>query len=210
MITNSFYKEIERANKVNNNRVVSHLKLVVRIANKYAMYADVNDLISEGTIGLCYADRSYSEDKCDAFLPYAKLCIESYIRNYLRDMNNVVRVGQLDQKDGARCYSESLFYTDDESNEVLRSDVIEAVDTYDIMSTDAITYNAFQKGLDALPDVSRTVMKMRLKLDEYSDLDDNSLGNIAKVTGLSRYKVNQIIDSSVSGLHTAVSRAAEF
>jgi len=203
------YRSIGKASK-KTDRVNSNLKLVVSVAKKYSMYSDINDLISEGTIGLCYADQHYSSDKCDTFLPYAKLCIETYIRNYLRDVNNTVRVGQTDQKNGSRCYSESLFYTDEEGNEVFKKDVIAAADTDDIQSNEEIKYIVFNNAIKELPAINQKVIKMRLKLDEYSNIEDNSLGYISKETGISRYKLNQLIDSTVVTLRDKINNAVEF
>lgn len=209
MITNSFYKGVKRVSN-SENRVESNLKLVIAVANKYSVFADINDLISEGTIGLCFADRNYKSDKCDSFIPYAKLCIETYIRNYLRDMNNTVKVGQLDQKEGSRCYSESLFYNDEEGNEILRKDVISAVDTDEIKSDEEVKFYAFNKAISELPVLNQKVIKMRLKLDEYSDIEDNSLGFISSETGISRYKLNQLIDSTVVTLREKINASIEF
>ena len=196
--------------KESQSRVESNLRLVVLVAKKYMMYADINDLISEGTIGLCYADKNYSADKCDSFVPYAKLCIETYIRNYLRDMNNTVKVGQSDQKNGKRCYAESIFYNDEDGNEVMKKDVINASDMYEIQTSEEVKYNAFNAAIDELPSLNQKVIKMRLKLGEYSDIEDNSLGHISEETGISRYKLNQLIDNTVEVLREKINHAIEF
>lgn len=205
----NLFKSIGKVSK-SNNRVEANLRLVVATAKKYMMFADINDLISEGTIGLCYADQNYVPEKCDSFIPYAKLCIETYIKNYLRDMNNTVKVGQIDQKNGCSCYSESLFHIMDDGNVVLRTEVINSVGTDDIISLEELKYNAFNKAIDELPTLSQKVIKMRLKLDEYSDIEDNSLGYISQTTGISRYKLNQLIDNTVVELREKIDKAIEF
>lgn len=72
--------------------VESYLKLVYKIALKYANYNDdlLLDLIQEGNIGLVMAIEKYNSEK-GAFPNYATYWIEKYILAYLND-NKLIKV----------------------------------------------------------------------------------------------------------------------
>ena len=65
--------------------VEHNLCLVVHTARRFAAHgAPVEELISEGTIGLIKAVRSYDPARCIKLSTYATRCIENEMRMYFR------------------------------------------------------------------------------------------------------------------------------
>jgi RNA polymerase sigma-32 factor len=82
--------DVEAAKKL----VLTHLKLVVRIAMEYrSAYHNVLDLIQEGNIGLLQAVKHYDPDKGARLAHYASWWIKSYILKYILDNFRLIRVG---------------------------------------------------------------------------------------------------------------------
>lgn len=70
-----------------------NLRLVVKIAHDYkGMGLDVEDLISEGNIGLQEAAKRYDSDKGAKFSSYASLWIKQSIRRALSNQSRTIRV----------------------------------------------------------------------------------------------------------------------
>ncbi len=82
--------DLEAARKL----IVSNLKFVVRIANKYKNY-NVNtlDLIQEGNIGLMKAVRGFDPTKGYRLISYAVWWIRAYIQNHIMKTWSLVKVG---------------------------------------------------------------------------------------------------------------------
>jgi RNA polymerase sigma factor (sigma-70 family) len=86
-----FYKEIGKV-KNSNDLVASNLRLVVHLAKKYqGMGLTLEDLIHEGTIGLCQARDKYDESK-GKFSTYAAWWIKATIRQSLNNKSRLIRV----------------------------------------------------------------------------------------------------------------------
>lgn len=54
------------------------------VFRKFHSYGNKEDLIQEGFIGLMKAERTFKEDKGNAFITYAWKCIVNQIKGYLR------------------------------------------------------------------------------------------------------------------------------
>jgi RNA polymerase sigma factor (sigma-70 family) len=87
----TFYKEIGKV-KNSEDLVLGNLRLVVHLAKKYqGMGLTLEDLIHEGTIGLCQARDKYDESK-GKFSSYAALWIKATIRQALDNTSRTIRV----------------------------------------------------------------------------------------------------------------------
>ena len=74
--------------------ITSHLRLVPKIAQKYAGYGiDVSDLISEGNVGLLHSVERFMAEKGFRFSTYARWWIKAAILNYVLRMWSLVKVG---------------------------------------------------------------------------------------------------------------------
>lgn len=86
-----FYKEIGKV-KNSEDLVLGNLRLVVHLAKKYqGMGLSLEDLINEGTIGLCQARDKYDSNK-GKFSSYAALWIKATIRQSLNNKSRMIRV----------------------------------------------------------------------------------------------------------------------
>lgn len=88
---NTFYKEIGKL-KNSEDLVLGNLRLVVHLAKKYqGMGLSLEDLIHEGTIGLCQARDKYDPTK-GKFSTYAAQWIKATIRQALNNKSRMIRV----------------------------------------------------------------------------------------------------------------------
>ncbi len=72
----------------------SHLRLVVKIANKFKNYGiPVADLVSEGNIGLIQALKKFAPDKGFRFSTYAMWWIRALIQEYILKSWSLVKIG---------------------------------------------------------------------------------------------------------------------
>lgn len=72
---------------------VSNLRLVISVAKKYCRPPyELNELISEGNMGLLKAVQKFDISKNCKFSTYAVRWIESYVKNYMYDSYSVVKL----------------------------------------------------------------------------------------------------------------------
>ena len=65
---------------------------VFKTAKKYSGYAEMDDLMQEGYLGLCEAVRYYDAEKGVPFINYAALWIRQVMQRYIDNSGNVVRI----------------------------------------------------------------------------------------------------------------------
>ena len=65
---------------------------VYKIAKKYSGYAEMDDLMQEGYIGLCEAVRQYDPDRGASFINYATFWIRLDMQRYIDNCCSVVRL----------------------------------------------------------------------------------------------------------------------
>ena len=95
--------------------ITHNLRLVVYIAKKFeSPGANVEDLISIGTIGLIKAVNTFSVERNIKLATYASRCIENEILMYLRKSSNKRQESSIDEP----------LNTDCDGNELLLSDVL--------------------------------------------------------------------------------------
>jgi RNA polymerase sigma factor (sigma-70 family) len=105
--------EYQNGNKAVLNKIIEcHLRLVVFYAHKFQYFLkmmdlfDVEDLISEGNLGMIKAIEMYKPEKNVSFSFFAHYYIITYIRHFFRDnkntMTNANNSGKLDLKIKAR------------------------------------------------------------------------------------------------------------
>lgn len=97
------------------NRLIEHnLRLVAHIVKKYSQSADIDDLISIGTIGLMKGVDSFNNDKNTRLATYAARCVENEVLMYLRHEKKF---------NGQISLSEPIGY-DQEGNEISLMDIL--------------------------------------------------------------------------------------
>ena len=108
-------ERIEHDASARSTLVEHNLRLVVYIAKRFEnVAADIDDLISIGTIGLIKAVNTYRSDKNIKLATYASRCIENEILMYIRKNS-----GQR-----AELSIEEPLNTDWDGNELLLSDIL--------------------------------------------------------------------------------------
>ena len=91
MMDLSLYKEIGKT-KNSEDLVLGNLRLVVHLAKQYqGMGIELDDLIHEGTIGLCQARDNYDPSK-GKFSVHAANWIKATIRQALNEKSRTIRV----------------------------------------------------------------------------------------------------------------------
>lgn len=74
--------------------ITSHLRLVIKIASAYKGYGmPLQELISEGNLGLLYAVDKFEPDKGFRFSTYALWWIKAYIQKYILNSWSLVKIG---------------------------------------------------------------------------------------------------------------------
>ncbi len=103
-------KEIDEA-------VLGHMWLVTKTANKYKSFGiDINDLVSEGTIGLIKAVHNFDDAKNCSVATYATFWIKSYIMQYIINNWSLVRFATTKDKRNAFLKDASQFIKDSSLN----------------------------------------------------------------------------------------------
>lgn len=98
---------------------------VYTIAKKYRDYAEEEDLMQEGYLGLCEAVRHYELDQGASFIHYASFWIKQAVRRYIDNCGNVVRV-PVHMHDDMRKYNKFVneyrkYYNCDPAEHVIRA-----------------------------------------------------------------------------------------
>lgn len=73
-------------------KLVEHnLRFVVKIANQYRGYMDIEDLINEGNMGLIHAAEKFDPSAENKFSTYAVRWIKAYIQKAIRETSTGIR-----------------------------------------------------------------------------------------------------------------------
>jgi RNA polymerase sigma-32 factor len=92
MLAKAFLEQSDRA--AANKLVTSHLKLVAKIAMSYKNYGlPINEMISEGNVGLIYAVKKYNPDLGFRLSTYAMWWIKANIQDYILKSWSLVKMG---------------------------------------------------------------------------------------------------------------------
>jgi RNA polymerase sigma-32 factor len=92
MLAKAFLEQSDK--KAANRLVTSHLKLVAKIAMSYKNYGlPINEMISEGNIGLIHSVKKYNPDLGFRFSTYSMWWIKAYIQDYILKSWSLVKIG---------------------------------------------------------------------------------------------------------------------
>ena len=137
--------------------IVHNLRLVVYIAKRFeSAGANLEDLISIGTIGLIKATNTFKPDKNIKLATYASRCIENEILMFLRKSSQLKNEVSIDEP----------LNTDWDGNELLLCDVLGSEP--DIVNRDIETeheHNQLLKSVSKLNDREKIIMEMRFGLN---------------------------------------------
>ena len=151
---------IERieTDQIARSTLVEHnLRLVVYIAKRFEnVSADIEDLISIGTIGLIKAVNTYRSDKNIKLATYASRCIENEILMYIRK-NSGQRI---------ELSIEEPLNTDWDGNELLLSDILKSDDEQIYQDIEkAEERKAVRDAISMLSEREREIIALRFGLN---------------------------------------------
>lgn len=105
------YKDRESAKKL----AIANLRFVIKIALEYKNWGiPVEDLVSEGIIGLLFAIKKFDPDKGVKFISYASYWIKAFIHNYILSNFSIIKLGTT--QDERRIFA-NIFKIKDETRE---------------------------------------------------------------------------------------------
>lgn len=150
--------EIKNGNeKIKDKLIVHNLRLVVYIAKRFETAgANIEDLISIGTIGLIKAVNTFKPDKNIKLATYASRCIENEILMFLRKSSQLKNEISIDEP----------LNTDWDGNELLLCDVLGS--DPDIINRDIETElecNQLLKAVSNLNEREALIMELRFGLN---------------------------------------------
>jgi len=153
----------------------SHLRLVVKIANKFKNYGiPVADLVSEGNIGLIQALKKFAPDKGFRFSTYAMWWIRAFIQEYILKSWSLVKIGTtLAQK--------KLFFNLHKIKKRLGYN-----------NTNSLSYNQVSEISNALGVSDKEVIEMDSRLSQ----SDSSLNSTIKNNEETSEVIELVIDNS--------------
>lgn len=167
-----------------------NLRLVTHILKKYQqLEADMEDLISIGTIGLIKAVVTFDFKKNNRLGTYAARCIENEILMFLRSQKKITKEISLYEPIG----------TDRDGNEIQLYDIIEAEesDAHAQISLKEDVHKLYQKLEKNLSPRERLILKMRYGLYHQESYTQRE---IAEKLGISRSYVSRIEKSAIEKL----------
>lgn len=161
--------------------ITHNLRLVVYIAKKFeSSTAEVEDMISIGTIGLIKAVNTFEPDKNIKLATYASRCIENEILMYLRKSSNRRQDASIDEP----------LNTDSDGNELLLMDVLtgDQAQVGEELERNA-EHAALLAAVNALAPRERQIMEMRFGL---RDGVEHTQKEVADAIGISQSYISRL------------------
>jgi len=181
---------------VKENLIVHNLRLVVYIARKFdAAGANVEDLISIGTIGLIKAVNTFCPDKNIKLATYASRCIENEILMYLRKTTPLKLEVSFDEP----------LNVDWDGNELLLSDILgsesDLVNKGIEQQDELLTLHNLVKKLQPR---EKMLMEMRFGLSGYKE---HTQKEVADQLGISQSYISRLEKRIISRLKKELEKA---
>jgi RNA polymerase sporulation-specific sigma factor len=177
------------------NLIERNLRLVVYIAKRFENSpADIEDLISVGTIGLIKAVNSYDSEKNIKLATYASRCIENEILMCLRKMTKLKCEVSLDEP----------LNVDWEGNVLLLSDILGTEP--DSINKDVelnVEKDVLAKSFQTLSAREKLILKMRYGL---MGMDERTQKEIADMMGISQSYISRLEKKVISRLKREMSK----
>ena len=174
--------EIKNGNeKIKEKLIVHNLRLVVYIAKRFETAgANIEDLISIGTIGLIKAVNTFKPDKNIKLATYASRCIENEILMFLRKSSQLKNEISIDEP----------LNTDWDGNELLLCDVLGS--DPDIINRDIETElecNQLLKAVSNLSEREALIMELRFGLNGKKE---HTQKEVADYLGISQSYISRL------------------
>lgn len=191
------FKEITLGLENAREPLITHnLRLVVYIAKKFeSPGANVEDLISIGTIGLIKAVNTFSPEKNIKLATYASRCIENEILMFLRKSTQFKNEVSIDEP----------LNTDWDGNELLLSDVLGSEPdsiNYDIEKE--LENNMLIDAVNRLPDRESIIMELRYGLNGQTE---HTQKQVADMLGISQSYISRLEKKIIKRLKSDLKKA---
>lgn len=176
--------------------IVHNLRLVVYIARKFEVVgANIEDLISIGTIGLIKAVNTFCVDKNIKLATYASRCIENEILMYLRKNSSLKNEISIDEP----------LNIDWDGNELLLSDVLgsdgDEIGREIEHEDEKFLLNSF---VVKLPPRERQIMEMRFGMNGYEEYTQKE---VADTLGISQSYISRLEKRIIVKLKKQIEKA---
>lgn len=181
-------EKLKNGDREARNKLIEHnLRLVAHIVKKYSQSADIDDLISIGTIGLMKGVDSFDCEKNTRLATYAARCVENEVLMYLRHEKKFASQVSL---------SEPIGY-DQEGNEVSLMDVLvgDSEDICEKIDKKHSLRRLYEKVREIKDEREREIIYLRYGLWGRKPLTQRE---VAKKMGISRSYVSRIEKKAIS------------
>ena len=176
--------------------IVHNLRLVVYIARKFeAPNANIEDLISIGTIGLIKAVNTFKADKNIKLATYASRCIENEILMYLRKNSAQRNEISIDEPLNIDWDGNELLLSDVLSSE--QDEVCRGVEQED----ERVMLNSFVSGLSPR---EKQIMEMRFGMNGYEEYTQKE---VADCLGISQSYISRLEKRIIARLKKEMERS---
>lgn len=172
---------VKKAQKNGGDLTTQNLKYVWKIAQDLGNKTGVEpyDLFVEGVIAMKKAEQKYDPNLNDSFVKFCSASVRGYMLNYINRGQSLVHI-PVNHLQG--------FTKGQETKSDVSEITYDRIDSYDYdtlgtvdhpgMTTDR--YEILQEGLKQLDENSRIAVKMKLRLDEFGQLEKNNMKVIAE------------------------------
>lgn len=181
--------------------VEANLRFVVKIANEYLGYMDIEDLINEGNLGLMHAAEKFNPSTGNKFITYAVWWIRAYIQKAIRETSTGVKFpsNKFDEMKKSKWKITSLdspIKTDEETTllECLQDDYLMTPETEFFQKELMAHLKSFIKMLK--PNEQSVIIK-RYGLDGKEPM---KLSEIGSLMGYSKERIRQLISRALNQL----------
>lgn len=181
--------------------VESNLKFVVKIANEYLGYMDLEDLINEGNIGLIHAAEKFNPSTGNKFITYAVWWIRAYMQKAIRETSTGIKFpsNKFDEMKKSKWKIASLdspIKTDEETTllECLPDDYFMTSETECFQKDLMVHLKSFIK---MLKPNEQTVIIKRYGLDGKEPM---KLSEIGSLMGYSKERIRQLENRALAQL----------
>lgn len=192
-----YLKALEQGDKKAREILINHnLRLVAHVSKKFSGAAEVDDLISVGSIGLIKAIDSYRLGKGSKLSTYASRCIENEILMLLRSNKKHNNVRSIEESIG----------TDKDGGELAIKDIIpqKEEDDPDVIVDKIVAMESIKKIMrEELDEREYQIISLRYGIE---DGDEHTQREVAKILNISRSYVSRIESKALEILKLNLSR----
>lgn len=191
--------------------VEANLRFVVKIANQYQGYMDVEDLINEGNMGLMHAAEKFNPENNNKFSTYAVWWIKAYIQKAIRETSTGIRfpATKYSEMKNSKWDIASLDKSIGNDEEISLASILQdnrIVDAEDLYWEKEISSKLY-KMIKKLNQNEQTVLIKRYGLDGSTPM---SLSEIGSLMGYSKERIRQLEKRAILSLRKSITCSNDY